>query len=340
MTRASVVAYWQIGGSFRSIGNRFNPPLSYSTVRNIIVKFQKTGHVKNQPRSGRPKKLNDDNVEVLKALVLENSESRRTPLSVITCNLEMKLNIDISQNTVRRYLKNLGIRAHSAAVKPFISEKNAVKRVEWCKERLHWTVESWEKICWSDECSIEVRGTGTRRVSVWRSRGERFHRDCLAPSFKSGRQTIMVWGCFQGDKLGPLVVCPSGKMNAVSYCQILEKDFLPFWNRLGKDSIFMEDNAPIHTAKYSKNWRQEHSISSLPWPAQSPDLNPIENVWQQLKMAVEKRTPQVRNKEELTIALQEEWSVLQQKNSVANLIKSMPKRVQEVIKADGLPTKY
>ena len=175
---------------------------------------------------------------------------------------------------------------------------------------------------------------------VRRLKGEKFHPHCLAPSFKSGRESVMVWGCFQGNKLGPLALCPEGRMDAKKYCSILEEHFLPFWNSLGEDSIFMEDGAPPHKAKYTKNWQQDHQITTMAWPAQSPDLNPIENVWQQLKIALEKRTPRVNTKADLLIALQEKWAKLGEKNTLATLIASMPRHVRLVIASNGLPTKY
>jgi hypothetical protein len=175
---------------------------------------------------------------------------------------------------------------------------------------------------------------------VRRLKGERFHPHCIAPSFKSGRESVMMWGCFQGDNLGPLALCPAGRMKATDYCNVLQKHLLPFWQTLDDDSVFMEDGAPIHTARYSKNWRQEHGISSMKWPAQSPDLNPIENLWQQLKTSIEKRKNRPKNKEELLKALQEEWANLKEKNALQSLIRSMPKRIREVIKANGMPINY
>lgn len=337
-TRSIALASWLKGDSFHAISKQTGLP--YSTIRNIILKFEKTGSVKNKIRSGCPQKLNAENLEMLKQDVLKDRESRTMSLAGISTKLNNTLVTPVSQTTVRRALKGQGIKCYAAAKKPFISLVNAEKRVAWCEARLNWTAEDFGKICWSDESSIEVQGTGTRRVTVRRLEGERYLPECLAPSFKSGRQTIMVWGCTHGNRLGPLALCPEGKMDAIKYCNVLEEHLLPFWNSLDNDSIFMDDGAPCHTAKYSKKWKADHGICSMDWPAQSPDLNPIENIWQQLKTAVEKRSSPARNKEELMNALQEEWVKLQEKNSLDVLIKSMPKRVRQVIASKGMPTKY
>jgi transposase len=144
-TRSMALMCWLKGDSYRSIGKQLG--LAYSTVRNIVLKFQETGSVKNKPRCGGPQKLKAEDVEMLKHDVLEDRESRTMPLADITMKLNSILTTDVSQTTVRRVLKKQGIKCHAAAVKPFVSETNAAKRVAWCKERLHWKIKDWEKVC-------------------------------------------------------------------------------------------------------------------------------------------------------------------------------------------------
>ena len=107
------------------------------------------------------------------------------------------------------------------------------------------------------------------------------------------------------------------------------------------DFIFQQDLAPAHTSRSTKTWFDAHAhdvpITVLDWPANSPDLNPIENLWGILKRKMRATRP--NNKEELTASIKEIWASITP-IECHRLISSMPRHIEAVIKAKGFPTKY
>ena len=200
--------------------------------------------------------------------------------------------------------------------------------------------EEWNKVVFSDESRFGLFHSDGR-ARVWRRVGERYHPDCLAPTVKFGGGSVMVWGCFSWWGVGPLVVV-KGTLDQNSYVDMISKHLMPYLRRVEEQVtgvIFQEDNAPCHTGGYATWWRQTHSINCMPWPAQSPDLNPIEHLWDHLDRQARKRRPLPTSHTELAAALQDEWDRIPLEE-LRKLITSMPTRVATVIQAKGLHTPY
>lgn len=294
-------------------------------------------------KRGRPKALSDRELRTLRRAVDTDGFSCLASLTEKVNNTRTRAaggpnKGPVSIWTVRRAVKAMGFNSRVAAKKPFLSNANKAKRLVWATERKGWTVE-WASVLFTDESSFVVRDVSASRV--WRRNGERYDSRRLRPTFKSGRQSVMVWGGFSARGRTPLVRCV-GSMNASSYAAVLE-------NRVAHQicadygapeaAWLQEDLAPCHTAKVSKDVKEALGLRVLPWVGQSPDLNPIENAWAELERRLRLRTSAPKTKDELFSALCEEWEAIPE-SFFKELVESMPRRVQGVLAADGASTKY
>jgi hypothetical protein len=242
----------------------------------------------------------------------------------------------ISLGTISSRIREAGeFNSYWAASKPFISKKNQKCRLQWCQEHIKWSPEQWRRILWSDESPFVLRYNSKKRV--WRMANERYAQNCIGGTVKHDKK-IMVWASFAVNGVGVLRRI-EGIMNTDVYLDILDHDMLPSAQTLFslQNWTFQQDNDPKHTSRRTQDWFRVHNISVLPWPAQSPDLNPIENLWSILDRNCNFR--KVNNVTELFECLSDEWKKIPV-NLLERLVESMPSRCQAVIDAKGLATKY
>ncbi len=144
----------------------------------------------------------------------------------------------------------------------------------------------------------------------------------------------MIWGAMSSAGVGPLCFWKT-KVTAPVYQYILEHFMLPSADQFFKDAdfIFQQDLAPAHTAKSTKSWLNDHGVGVLDWPANSPDLNSIENLWGIFKRKMRNKRP--KNADELKATVKETWASIPHQQC-HKLITSMPRRIEAVINAKGV----
>jgi hypothetical protein len=255
-----------------------------------------------------------------------------------------------STSTIKKILKAHGIVNRRAKRRPFLSPKVAAKRLAWCLRHQGYTAEEWGLFMWSDECSVE-RGRGKVQEWVFRNAAQKWNRKMIMTYKASKDICVMVWGCFWDHGRSDLYVLDrdfeSKKhgYSANSYIEVLDAQLAPWYEELDDEGyIFMQDNAPIHTAHKVRDWFLEKGIRVIDWPPYSPDLNPIEHIWWVLKRMLHDDYPHLDGTgeddiEEMQEALKDCWARIP-KETFDKLYESMPRRVAACIKARGWHTKY
>ena len=242
-----------------------------------------------------------------------------------------------SYKTVGRFLKKNDLLKVRHRLKPFINERNRLKRLDFAKAWIGETQDKLGCVIWSDETIVRSHPF-TRRMESY------VHKNAPRPlqeKHHSGKLSVMFWGCISVAGRGPLVVI-NGSMDSKKYEKVLKEDLLPEAKHLvevGYDVKVMQDNAPCHTSQRIKTFLKDTGYNFLDWPAFSPDLNPIENVWAWIKYKLYTDYPPANSEDELIDYVFECWEQLDIE-MCRKYCSNYNKRLQAVLDANGLQTKY
>jgi transposase len=291
-------------------------------------------------RSGRPQTLTDSQTDELEAYIRSSRRTRQ--LSYRQLAGGPFAGWGVTEHVIRRALQRRGYSRCVARAKPPLTERSKAIRLQWALDHVDWEPWQWWRILWSDE--TWVTGGRHRRRWVTRKAGEELNPTCVIDKIPKKRGW-MFWACFSGAIKGPSLFWEKEwkSINKESYCERIVP-LVHGWLRLNPDLQFMQDSAPGHAAGYTLTELEERGIVPIYWPAFSPDLNPIELVWNQMKDYIEACYPDLpggrqRTYDQLRGIVQEAWDSITPE-LLAEVIETMRDRCQAVIDAQGGYTKY
>jgi transposase len=305
-----------------------------STVSRVLQK-----HLPNRqiPSSAPPSKLS---ATAQHTIIRQITTGKAANAVEATNHINTTIPTPVSSQTVRNLLKKHSFKAVTKKKKPLLTAMHRKKCLAWAQRYKEWTVEDWKRVIWSDETKINRIGSDGRQW-VWKQAGQGLTVREVQGTLKFGGGNIMVWGCMGWEGVGQLAEV-EGRMNADQYVEILENHLLPSMEESGiplEDLIFQQDNDPKHTSRTANKWMEDHEITVLDWPPNSPDVNPIEHLWGHIKKKLVKYPAPSKGVWELWERIAEVWNKVEPE-VCQNLIESMPRRVEAVIKAKGGHTKY
>lgn len=292
--RVQVVTLRGEGLSLRKIENKTGK--LRSTVSRICKRVKKTKSFKDKPRSGRPKLLDDRQKRVLVRIL--RKIKNKTPEGV---RREAKQfhNIDVSRDTIARALNSMGIVARIKKKKPSFTEKQKKARLAWARVYSKFTSDDWQHVVWSDESPFSILNSNGREY-VWKKPEESISESSVKPTKKFGGGKIMVWSCITWKGVG--FSCRiDDNMDAELYSEILKDELqrtIEFYNLNRNKIIFQADNDPKHASHLAQTTLKEMGLQVLQWPAQSPDLNPMEQYWQFVDTKLKEFSKLVATKED------------------------------------------
>jgi transposase len=328
--RSAAVTLLRVGKNQREVAEQLS--CSRQTVAKWKRTYEQTGQVHEAVRSGRPRITSElEDVALAAASAVQPFDTPR--------RLKGKLEMDASAHTIDRRLKEAELNGRVAIHTKELSEEHKRKRLSFAEGYRHWTEKNWERVLFSDEKLFYGAGF-CGRVWVRRPPGEALNEKYCVDK-KPHPVKVNMWGCFTARGLGYCYLF-NESLDARLLKRVLGTHLLPsaqlhFQQHPPEQWWFLQDNDPKHSSREIRSWLHNNGIHCLDFPPHSPDLNPMENLWNDLARRVE--TKQAETVERLQDVVAAEWAATST-DVLVKLAHSMPKRCEAVIDAKGGHTNY
>ncbi|GFX33154.1 transposable element Tc1 transposase [Trichonephila clavipes] len=289
-TRGRIIGKLEEGRSVTSVAAEFG--IAHSIVSRLWRQFQTTGTAIRGFSSGRPRGTTpaDD-----RYIVLQARRNRRQTAGEIARHTTQATGRPISRFTVNRRLHGGGLLARRPVRCVPLTPAHRRRRSLWCREHRNWRDNEWGRVLFTDESRFSL-SSDSHRILIWRERRSHNHPSNIIERDRYGGRGVLVWG---GIMLG-----------SRTDLHIFDAE------ALGLQFLFMDDNAPCHRTVAAEQLLESEDIERMDWPARSPDLNPIEHVWDFLGRRLAARTLPPVTIRELQLALQDEWAAIPQQLSL------------------------
>lgn len=333
-TTTRAITLIQEGHSQRSIALQLG--FSRRAIQNAWNRFQETGSVTRRRGSGRIRATTSQEDRYIR---LTARRERIVTARSLQNRLRQATGTRVSDQTIRNRLHEDQQFSRRRVVRIPLTSAHRANRLSFARQYQQWDMSDWSTVLFTDESKVKFF-SDDRRIRVWRREGERFSDACIHESDRFGGPNVMVWGGISLSGRTELVILNEGTVTAQRYIeQVIRPYVVPFAQRIGAEFKLMHDNARAHIARATREALDEAGIQVLPWPANSPDLNPIEHMWDLLKRSVRNTNQPVHNEAQLINVLKTSWEQIPEE-TVRQLVESMPSRLQECVQKRGGHTRY
>ncbi|GFW59659.1 transposable element Tcb1 transposase [Trichonephila clavipes] len=310
--------------------------IAQSGISRFWQRFQDDGNVSRCYSTGRPLVTTRMRIGIYLAVTVKRNT--RSTASDLSRQLSSATGTTVSRQTVYRRLEYIGLYARKPVRCVPLTATHCHLRLTWSREHALWTPQQWSCVMFSDESRFSLQ-PHSRRTLIWRAPGTRYHQENTIERHRYGGAEWLVWGGIILGSRTDLHVQSVTMTGHIYRDVILKQHVRLFRSAMGAEFLFMDDNAHLHRANIVDEGLQSEDITRMDWPAYSPDLNPIEHVWDMLGRRIADRQLPPTRLPELRRALLDGWCNIPQ-DQIDNLILSMPRRCKACIASSGRHTPY